>query len=114
MIELIGDPRKTQFVRLLQRVAALVEGPTVFFLTTTHWQQLAAELDAQYRKPEDVSRDPLTPANFKEVKWGNLTVRNAGTEDQGVVNYMNRDDVQRSFFVEKRAALAQGERKDAA
>lgn len=109
MIELIGDPRTTQVVRLLEKISGLCEPtPTVLFLTTTHWKQFAAELDAQYRDADEVALNPLNPDNFKEARWGCLTVRNSGTDDQVVVNFMNEQDIQHSFIREKRMKLAQG------
>ena len=59
------------------------------WLTSTEWAQLAKDVAAT--ASDQGITTPLTRANFgQECKLGHsLTLRNSGTEDQGVVNSMN-------------------------
>ena len=90
-----GDPKTTQYVMLLMMASGLIEHSTNYYVTSTHWGAIIAELNAQYR---DRLMDPTKPAPWdlngnKAMKFGKddpcLTVINSGTEDQEVCNLLN-------------------------
>ena len=102
-----GDPKTTQYVQQLNMIAGLVEVPTIMYLTSTHWGDVVAELDAQYR---GMLMDPTKPAPWdlhpnKPIKIGQLTVVNSGTEDQEVCNLLNHHGAEIAAFGARRDAL---------
>jgi hypothetical protein len=105
VIYLPGDPRTTMYVKQLNLIAGLVERETVMYITTDHWRKIQAELDAQYL---DALMDPTGPIPWRvsdTFKVGPLTVVNAGTDDQRVVNRKNADTPGAIDFIAKRDAL---------
>jgi hypothetical protein len=75
-------------VKKWQTVSRLLgEFDCVAWLTSTEWGQLVAELKCDYGSVIAAQPDKQ---NFTEIRIDtNLILRNAGTEDQGVVNEMN-------------------------
>jgi len=105
MIYLPGHPSTTQYVKKLNLIAGLIERDTVMYVTSTHWREIAAELDAQYL---DALLDPKGPIPWRvsdTFKIGGLTVVNAGTESQAEVNRKNADTPGAVDFIAKRDAL---------
>ena len=106
-----GDPKTTQFVKQLNLIAGLIEASTNLYLTSTHWGDVIAELNAQYR---DVLMDPTQPAPWdlnpnKPMRFGakdpHLTVINSGTDDEQVVYLLNNEAPMVEAFGRKRDAL---------
>lgn len=105
MIYLPGDPRTTQYVKKIALIEGLLERPTVMYVTSSHWREIAAELDAQYM---DALMDPNGPVPWRvkdEFKIGRLTVVNACTESQREVNKKNWETPGAMDFIAKRDAL---------
>ncbi len=106
-----GDPRSTEFVQQLFLIAGLVEATTHYYVTSTHWGQIVAELDAQYRP---MLMDPTRPAPWDTapnqpmrigIKDPYLMVHNAGTDDEQVVYLLNEQAPMVEAFGKKRDAL---------
>ncbi|MES2156122.1 MAG: hypothetical protein V4510_13390 [bacterium] len=96
---LYGPRPVTNCLEELDTIAGLVAPkPTVMWLTSSHWAELAREIEAKYGKHP-------TPENFRALRVGCLEVRNSTTEDQGVVNAMNRLSASDAEFAQKRDAL---------
>jgi hypothetical protein len=92
----------TNHVKTLTTIAGLVEPvPTVMYLTSSNWAELALEITIKYGKKP-------TPGTFRELIIGCLTVRNAFTEDQAAVNMANEIGARNANFQEKRKALVSG------
>jgi hypothetical protein len=105
MIYLPGDPRTTMYVKKIGLIAGLVGRETLYYVTSSHWREIAAELDAQYL---DALMDPKGPIPWRvsdTFKIGPVTVVNAGTEDQRVVNRKNADTPGAIDFIARRDAL---------
>lgn len=105
MIYLPGDPRTTMYVKKIALIEGLLERDTVMYVTSTHWREIVAELDAQYL---DALMDPKGPIPWRvkdEFKIGRLTVVNAGTESQQEVNRKNWSTPGAVDFIAKRDAL---------
>ena len=97
------DPRATNHLETISTVAALVPigRETRMFLTSSHWAELAREIEAKHQKKPSRER-------FAELIVGRLHVINSGTEDQGVVNEMNREHAEGIDFQARRARLITG------
>ena len=76
----------TDHIKKWQRVSGLLgEIHAVAYVTSKEWGEIAKELVEKYE-----SAITPTNANFKQCYVGkNLLLRNAGTEDQGLVNALN-------------------------
>lgn len=88
----------TNHVAKWQRVEAFLAMPPAMphraFVTSSEWGQIAKELETM--DVEDPSKPGVkpTPQNFTRLKIGKcLTVINSRTEDQDVVNMMNRAEL---------------------
>lgn len=94
-----------KLIKELWTIAGLCEPvPTIMFLTSTNWRELAAEvLKVQPGLPE-----APTPKNFRELIVGCLTVVNSGSEDQDAVDEANVQAAQQANFAKKRDALIVG------
>ena len=85
----------TNHIPRWQRVEAiLASGNTPLvkraFVTSTEWAQIAMEVSAYDPIDPDKPLVKPNPANFDRLRIGKcLTVINAGTEDQDVVDAMN-------------------------
>lgn len=109
-----GDPKTTQFVRQLYLIAALIEVTTHYYLTATHWGDVVAELNAQYREnlwdqtlpaPWDVKPNgPMQIGKKDPILW----VHNAGTDDEQVVYLLNNEQPMVEAFGKRRDALRTG------
>ncbi len=89
----------TKHLETLDVIAGLVAPKeTVMWLTSANWAELAQEIRAKYGK------NP-TPGTFRALRIRTLEVRNAGTEDQAVVNGMNVLSARDAEFAPKRDAL---------
>ena len=96
MSVIIGDPRFTQHVQKLMTIAGLIKKSQNYYVTSTHWGEIIAELNAQYR---DTLTNPENPAPWDGegrnrpfvigVKDPKLTVINSGTEDVSVCVLLN-------------------------
>ena len=83
---------------LHDRLAALIEKPTTYFLTARHWGMLVQEIVAGSGK--NIGNGPL--------KIRHLTVVNAGTDDREAVNEANRQSAMQNDFQAKKDALRVG------
>lgn len=109
MIGTITPAGETHFIKQLQRISGLVgDTPSRMFLTASHWGQVADEIKRQYPSALANPAGLPTPANFKALKIGALTVLNSGTDDDDVVNLMNEEDAKRANFAWKRDNLITG------
>ena len=106
-----GDPKTTKFIPQLMLIAGLIECSTIMYVTSTHWGDLIAELNAQYR---DALMDPTKPAPWDGdgrramqfgAKFPCLTVVNSGTEDQSVCNMLNEKPAEVANFGARRDKL---------
>lgn len=110
MIYLPGHPSSTKFVKQLLLISGLIGRSTKIYLTSKHWGMVMAELDAQYM---DALVDPDGPVPWHSggdsFAIGNdpkkLTIINSGTDDQLVVNKLNRDTPGAVDFIERRDYL---------
>lgn len=101
--------KETHFIKQLQTIAGLIGStPSRMFVSSTHWGKIADEIGRQYASAlADPSGLP-TPKNFDRLKIGALTVINARTEDQEVVNLMNEEDARNAQFQQRRSAFQTG------
>lgn len=112
LIYVKGDPRCTKYLDQLRLIASLIDKSTVYYVTSIHWGEIIAELDAQYR---DRLMDPAKPAPWdgeggnRPIKIGVkepfLTVYNSGTEDQDVCNLLNDEPARIANFGARRDKL---------
>jgi hypothetical protein len=77
-------------VKKWQRISGLLADiKTTAWVTSTEWAELAREIKTEYG-----SSVTPTNKNFTQVQIEkNLIVRNAGTEDQQIVNLMNQEEL---------------------
>jgi hypothetical protein len=96
-------------VEVLRRIAALVgdaKPPVRYFVSSTRWGNIARELKMDYALAFTDPTNLPNPDNFKEMMIGNgLLVINSGTEDENVVNFVNRAEAERCNFAKKRDNL---------
>jgi hypothetical protein len=101
-------------MKLLLTIWGLVDVTTKYYVTSSNWGEIIAELDAQY---VDQMMDPTKPAPWKlhpniPMKFGVkppfLYVINSGTEDQRVCNVLNNDEPLSALFGAKRDRLRTG------
>lgn len=98
-------------VKKWQFVADLLQGrDVVAMVTSSEWANLARELKEDYGSS-------ITPTNinFTQVIISNLTIRNAETEDQDVVNLVNNEllgDEGRRLLEWRKSNWAVGYKKD--
>jgi len=111
IIYIRGDPKMTKFVQQLYLISGLIEATTHYYVTATHWGDIVAESNAQYR---DALMDPTRPAPWDinpngPMKIGTkdpyLMVHNAGTDDEQVVYLLNNEQPMVETFGRKRDAL---------
>ena len=102
----------TPEIEVLRRIAALlpqVSEPVRYFVSSTRWGRIAAELSAEYAY---ALRDPTNlpkPDNFDSMMIGKgLLVVNSGTEDEEVVAFVNKAEAERVHFQERRETLRIG------
>ena len=97
---------------VLRRIAALigpVAEPVRYFVTSTRWGNIAKEIEAEYVNNLSDPTNLPKPDTFKEMHIGKgLLVINSGTEDQDVVNIVNRAEAERVNFQKRREALRSG------
>ena len=89
----------TEYVLQLWTIANLIERDTQMWLTAEHWGKVVHELRAQYGAPSD------DPPYLMMGKKPQLTVFNAGTDDQHEVNRKNQDTPGAIDFQAKKAKL---------
>ena len=106
-----GDPKTTRYVQQLLMISGLIERSSQMYVTATHWGDIQAELNAQYR---DALTDPTKPAPWdlhpnKPMQLGSrepyLTVINSGTDDQEVCNMLNEHPAEVAAFSARRDKL---------
>ena len=96
-------PANRYMDRLLRIAGLCAPVPTLIFVTSKDWAELAAEV---LRVQPKIVPDP---SNFKELRVPPcLTVVNSGTEDQAVVDEANRAASEQCHFLLKREALISG------
>lgn len=105
----------TQHIPKWTRVSSILgEMKHKAFVTSTEWGEIAKELETyELIDPSKPGVRP-TPTNFKQMRIGsNLTLVNAGTEDQETVNYMNVIELGEdlTIFQMRRDALITGHKK---
>ena len=103
------DPRTTNYIRQFMNISGMIKAPTRMWVTSTHWGEIIAELDAQYA---DQLMDPTKPkpwGNTRPLQFGasgnTLTVVNSGTEDQAVCNMLNEEPARVAAYGETRRRL---------
>jgi hypothetical protein len=107
------DPATTDYIRRFIVISGMIKAPIRMYVTSSDWQAVIDELDAQYA---DTLVDPTKPkpwGNNRPLQFGTknniLTVVNSGTEDQTVCNQLNEDAARVASFGEsKRRVLEQG------
>lgn len=102
----------TEHIKRWLRVSGILgEIHSVAWVTSKEWGEIAQEL----KHPDYEATTVPTNANFRALKVAhNLQLRNSGTEDQGVVNEMNRVELGEKnarIFAWRRDNLIQGKRK---
>ncbi|MGH3511452.1 MAG: hypothetical protein ACRDRB_04160 [Pseudonocardiaceae bacterium] len=97
---LLGDPAETEFVLRLWAIANLIERPTQIYLAADHYGAVVDELRAQYNAPKGSA-----PPYLLMGKNPQLTVLNAGTNDEAEVNRKNHDTPGAIDFQDKMARL---------
>lgn len=80
------DPTNTEYVLQLWTIANLIERNTQMYLSASQYGKVVAELRAQYDAPTDND-----PPYLLMGKVPQLTVFNAGTDDEAAINRMNAD-----------------------
>jgi hypothetical protein len=80
-----GRPEDTEFVLQLWTIAGLIERNTQMYVTARHYGLIVEECRAQYG-----GSTTNNPPYLMLGKKPQLTVLNAGTDDQAAVNAMNR------------------------
>jgi len=99
-------------VDVLRRIAALVgeaNPPVRYFVSSTRWGNIAREMEMDFFNELADPTNLPNPDNFKELKIGKgLLVINSGTEDEDVVNLVNRAEAERCNFAKKRDSLRTG------
>lgn len=85
----IYKPEAPNEIRKLMLVAGLLSRPAKMFVTATKWARIAAEMREDHAA--DLSQPWNLPNrdNFTRLRVGRLTVINAETEDEAVVNTCN-------------------------
>lgn len=88
------NPNTTNHVQVWQRVESILavepQLHKVAWVTSTEWGQIAKELEGyEVTDPSKPTVKPQ-PMNFRQMRIGKcLLLRNAGTEDQDVVDLLN-------------------------
>lgn len=109
-----NDPKTTSYIQRLNIIAGLIPVDTQYYVTSTHWGYIIAELNAQYR---DLLMDKTKPAPWdlhpnKPMRFGAkspfLTVINSGTEDQSVCDLLNDEPARVAEFGARAERLRTG------
>lgn len=90
-------PEAPNEIRKLMLVAGLLSRPAKMFVTSAKWQQIAKEIREEHAS--DLMHPWNLPHrdNFQSLRIGRLTVINAETEDEALVNAANWREVPPDF-----------------
>lgn len=91
------NPSEQNEIRKLFLVAGLLSRPAKMFVTSAHWERIAKEVRENHAA--DLSHPWNLPhrSNFHSLRIGRLTVINAETEDEALVNRANWNEVPPDF-----------------
>jgi len=87
-----GAPTETNLLEEVTVIAALMDVPAKMYVSSTWWARFVAEMRAQCSANLRVPADAADWAALDSVRMGQLTVINAGTDDQRIINLRNQFD----------------------
>ncbi len=107
---MIKDVLPGDYIAYVWTVAGLCDPrvPITMFMTSTDWGHLATEVKSKQRV--GVDGNP-TPDTFSELIVGSLTVVNAKTENQDLVDEANQQAARDAHFTARKEALISGRGK---